>query len=120
MSVQGNMWNVATDSQGVVLRMSWEQHRNDYQGTVASGNPDNGPRQAVNRRRKTPSKARRDRARWEAHQAKMAASSKCPPCTHEDVNSIFFNSETLLFLHQMFLKDLIARTESWPTLDLGK
>ncbi|KAF2363510.1 Dbl (DH) domain [Trinorchestia longiramus] len=31
---------------------------------------------------------------------KMAASSKKPPCNHEDVNSIFLNSETLLFLHQ--------------------
>ena len=32
---------------------------------------------------------------------KMAASSKKPPCNHEDVNSIFLNSETLLFLHQV-------------------
>ena len=51
---------------------------------------------------------------------KMAASSKRPPCTHEDVNSIFLNSETLLFLHQIFLKGLTARMESWPTLVLGK
>lgn len=33
---------------------------------------------------------------------KMAASSKKPPCSHEDVNSIFLNSETVLFLHQIF------------------
>ena len=51
---------------------------------------------------------------------KMAASSKKPPCNHEDVNSIFLNSETLLFLHQIFLKGLSARMESWPTLVLGK
>lgn len=50
---------------------------------------------------------------------KMAASSKKPPCTHEDVNSIFLNSETVLFLHQIFLKGLTARMESWPTLVLG-
>ncbi|XP_068212542.1 ras-specific guanine nucleotide-releasing factor 2-like [Palaemon carinicauda] len=51
---------------------------------------------------------------------KMAASSKKPPCSHEDVNSIFLNSETLLFLHQIFLKGLSARMESWPTLVLAE
>lgn len=51
---------------------------------------------------------------------KMAASSKRPPLTHEDVNSIFLNSETVLFLHQIFLKGLTSRLESWPTLVLGK
>ena len=50
---------------------------------------------------------------------KMAASSKSPPCTHEDINSIFLNAETVLFLHQIFLKGLTARMESWPTLVLG-
>ncbi|XP_043516819.1 ras-specific guanine nucleotide-releasing factor 1-like isoform X3 [Frieseomelitta varia] len=50
---------------------------------------------------------------------KMAASSKKPPCNHEDVNSIFLNSETLLFLHQIFLKGLTSRMENWPTLVLG-
>ena len=50
---------------------------------------------------------------------KMAASSKKPPCTHEDTNSIFLNAETVLFLHQIFLKGLTARMESWPTLVLG-
>ncbi|ELT93796.1 hypothetical protein CAPTEDRAFT_169570 [Capitella teleta] len=50
---------------------------------------------------------------------RMAASSKKPPITHEDVNSIFLNSETLLFLHQIFLKGLSARMENWPTLVLG-
>ncbi|XP_058792111.1 ras-specific guanine nucleotide-releasing factor 2-like isoform X1 [Phymastichus coffea] len=50
---------------------------------------------------------------------KMAASSKNPPCSHEDVNSIFLNSETVLFLHQIFLKGLTSRMESWPTLVLG-
>jgi hypothetical protein len=50
---------------------------------------------------------------------KMAASSKNPPCAHEDINSIFLNSETVLFLHQIFLKGLTARMESWPTLVLG-
>ncbi|XP_065577423.1 ras-specific guanine nucleotide-releasing factor 2-like isoform X1 [Artemia franciscana] len=49
---------------------------------------------------------------------RMAASSKKPPCSHEDVNSIFLNSETLLFLHQIFLKGLQARIGSWPTLVL--
>lgn len=51
---------------------------------------------------------------------KMAASSKRPPCSHEDVNSIFLNCETVLFLHQIFLKGLTSRLESWPTLVLGK
>lgn len=51
---------------------------------------------------------------------KMAASSKRPPLSHEDVNSIFLNSETVLFLHQIFLKGLTSRLESWPTLVLGK
>ena len=50
---------------------------------------------------------------------KMAASSKNPPCSHEDINSIFLNSETVLFLHQIFLKGLTARMDSWPTLVLG-
>ena len=50
---------------------------------------------------------------------KMAASSKNPPCSHEDINSIFLNAETVLFLHQIFLKGLTARMESWPTLVLG-
>jgi len=50
---------------------------------------------------------------------KMAASSKKPPCLHEDVNSIFLNAETVLFLHQIFLKGLTSRMESWPTLVLG-
>ncbi|XP_076644161.1 ras-specific guanine nucleotide-releasing factor 1 isoform X2 [Halictus rubicundus] len=49
----------------------------------------------------------------------MAASSKKPPCCHEDVNSIFLNSESLLFFHQIFLKGLTSRMESWPTLVLG-
>ena len=49
----------------------------------------------------------------------MAASSKSPPCSHEDINSIFLNSETVLFLHQIFLKGLTARMDSWPTLVLG-
>ena len=50
---------------------------------------------------------------------KMAASSKKPPCSHEDVSSIFLNSETILFLHQIFFKGLQARMNSWPTLVLG-
>lgn len=50
---------------------------------------------------------------------KMAASSKRPPLSHEDVNSIFLNAETVLFLHQIFLKGLSSRLESWPTLVLG-
>ncbi|XP_056645864.1 ras-specific guanine nucleotide-releasing factor 2-like [Diorhabda sublineata] len=50
---------------------------------------------------------------------KMAASSKKPPCSHEDISSIFLNSETVLFLHQIFLKGLTSRLESWPTLVLG-
>lgn len=50
---------------------------------------------------------------------KMAASSQRPPLSHDELNSIFLNSETLLFLHQIFLKGLIARMESWPTLVLA-
>ncbi|CAA3006359.1 ras-specific guanine nucleotide-releasing factor 2-like [Olea europaea subsp. europaea] len=50
---------------------------------------------------------------------KMAASSQRPALDHDELNSIFLNSETLLFLHQIFLKGLTARMESWPTLVLG-
>ncbi|XP_022235503.1 ras-specific guanine nucleotide-releasing factor 2-like, partial [Limulus polyphemus] len=50
---------------------------------------------------------------------KMAASSQKPPCSHDEVNSIFLNSETVMFLHQIFLKGLTSRMESWPTLVLG-
>ncbi|XP_065059652.1 ras-specific guanine nucleotide-releasing factor 2-like isoform X2 [Rhopilema esculentum] len=50
---------------------------------------------------------------------KMAASSKKPPLSHEEVNSIFLNSETLMFLHQIFFNGLQTRMESWPTLVLG-
>ncbi|ESO01343.1 hypothetical protein HELRODRAFT_174899 [Helobdella robusta] len=51
---------------------------------------------------------------------RMSASSKVPPVSHDDVNSIFLNSETLLFLHQIFLKGLMARMENWPTIVLGE
>ncbi|XP_057303074.1 ras-specific guanine nucleotide-releasing factor 2-like isoform X2 [Hydractinia symbiolongicarpus] len=50
---------------------------------------------------------------------KMAASSKHQLITHEEVNSIFLNSETLMFLHQIFLKGLQTRLESWPKIILG-
>ncbi len=33
---------------------------------------------------------------------------------------VLFFSETLLFLHQIFLKGLVARMENWPTLVLGE
>ncbi|TNN27523.1 Ras-specific guanine nucleotide-releasing factor 1 [Liparis tanakae] len=51
---------------------------------------------------------------------RMAASSKKPPITHDDVSSIFLNSETIMFLHQIFYQGLKARIASWPTLVLGK
>ncbi|KAI1301458.1 Ras-specific guanine nucleotide-releasing factor 2 [Halotydeus destructor] len=51
---------------------------------------------------------------------KMAASSQKPPCNHDEVNSIFLNGETIMFLHQIFLKGLTARMESWPTLVLAE
>ena len=38
----------------------------------------------------------------------MAASSKNPPCCHEDLNSIFLNAETVLFLHQVATKSVDA------------
>ncbi|CAG9763452.1 unnamed protein product [Ceutorhynchus assimilis] len=50
---------------------------------------------------------------------KMAASSKKPSCTLDDVNSICLNSEALLLLHQIFLEGLTARLESSPPLVLG-
>eukprot|EP00102_Acyrthosiphon_pisum_P026621 XP_016663831.1 PREDICTED: ras-specific guanine nucleotide-releasing factor 2-like isoform X2 [Acyrthosiphon pisum] len=50
---------------------------------------------------------------------RMAASSKKPPCSHEDISSIFLNSETVLFLHQIFYKGLTTRMENWPTLILS-
>ncbi|MEQ2173920.1 Ras protein-specific guanine nucleotide-releasing factor [Goodea atripinnis] len=52
---------------------------------------------------------------------RMAASSKKPPITHDDVSSIFLNRfETIMFLHQIFYQGLKARIASWPTLVLGK
>ncbi|PAA81617.1 hypothetical protein BOX15_Mlig001641g2 [Macrostomum lignano] len=50
---------------------------------------------------------------------RMAASAKKPIITHEDVNSIFLNAETLLFLHQIFLQGLNSKMDNWPTLQLG-
>ncbi|XP_045416994.1 ras-specific guanine nucleotide-releasing factor 1 isoform X1 [Lemur catta] len=50
---------------------------------------------------------------------RMAASSKKPPITHDDVSSIFLNSETIMFLHQIFYQGLKARVSSWPTLVLA-
>ncbi|EDV26851.1 uncharacterized protein TRIADDRAFT_22773 [Trichoplax adhaerens] len=50
---------------------------------------------------------------------KMAASSKKPSVTHDEVNSIFLNCETILFLHQIILKILHSRIENWPTLQIG-
>ncbi|XP_072258616.1 ras-specific guanine nucleotide-releasing factor 1 isoform X2 [Pyxicephalus adspersus] len=50
---------------------------------------------------------------------RMAASSKKPPIAHDDVSSIFLNSETIMFLHQIFYQGLKARISSWPTLVLA-
>ncbi|RXM91190.1 Ras-specific guanine nucleotide-releasing factor 1 [Acipenser ruthenus] len=50
---------------------------------------------------------------------RMAASSKKPSITHDDVSSIFLNSETIMFLHQIFYQGLKARIASWPTLVLA-
>eukprot|EP00062_Callorhinchus_milii_P002138 gi/632939129/ref/XP_007907812.1/ PREDICTED: ras-specific guanine nucleotide-releasing factor 1 [Callorhinchus milii] len=50
---------------------------------------------------------------------RMAASSKKPPINHDDVSSIFLNSETIMFLHQIFYQGLKARVASWPTLVLA-
>uniref|UniRef100_A0AAQ4QFN7 Ras protein specific guanine nucleotide releasing factor 1 n=1 Tax=Gasterosteus aculeatus aculeatus TaxID=481459 RepID=A0AAQ4QFN7_GASAC len=50
---------------------------------------------------------------------RMAASSKKPPITHDDVSSIFLNSETIMFLHLIFYQGLKARIASWPTLVLA-
>ncbi|KAK1124151.1 hypothetical protein K0M31_007175 [Melipona bicolor] len=49
---------------------------------------------------------------------KMAANSKKPP-NYKDANSVFLNIETVLFLHQIFLKGVTSRMENWPTLVLG-
>ena len=69
--VQWNSWSIATDSQGIVLRLPWVQHHYGQQGAVGSGIPDTGPRRAY--RKKTPSKEKRDRLRWEQYQAKRAS-----------------------------------------------
>ncbi|KAM9734347.1 LOW QUALITY PROTEIN: ras-specific guanine nucleotide-releasing factor 2 [Menidia menidia] len=50
---------------------------------------------------------------------RMAASSKKPPVAHDDVSSIFLNSETIMFLHEIFHQGLMARIASWPTLVLA-
>ncbi|XP_033120543.1 ras-specific guanine nucleotide-releasing factor 1-like isoform X1 [Anneissia japonica] len=50
---------------------------------------------------------------------KMAASAKKPIISHEEVNSIFLNSETIFFLHQIFYKGLSARMDQWPKLLIG-
>uniref|UniRef100_H3DD50 Ras protein-specific guanine nucleotide-releasing factor 2b n=1 Tax=Tetraodon nigroviridis TaxID=99883 RepID=H3DD50_TETNG len=50
---------------------------------------------------------------------RMAASSKKPPISHDDVSSIFLNSETIMFLHEIF-HGLKARLANWPTLVLER
>ncbi|XP_061477698.1 ras-specific guanine nucleotide-releasing factor 2 isoform X3 [Rhineura floridana] len=50
---------------------------------------------------------------------RMAASSKKPPINHDDVSSIFLNSETIMFLHEIFHQGLKARIANWPTLILA-
>uniref|UniRef100_A0A669F819 Ras protein specific guanine nucleotide releasing factor 2 n=1 Tax=Oreochromis niloticus TaxID=8128 RepID=A0A669F819_ORENI len=50
---------------------------------------------------------------------RMAASSKKPPIRHDDVSSIFLNSETIMFLHEIFHQGLKARIANWPTLVLA-
>ncbi|XP_026153128.1 ras-specific guanine nucleotide-releasing factor 2 isoform X2 [Mastacembelus armatus] len=50
---------------------------------------------------------------------RMAASSKKPPISHDDVSSIFLNSETIMFLHEIFHQGLKARITNWPTLVLA-
>ncbi|XP_028317842.1 ras-specific guanine nucleotide-releasing factor 2 [Gouania willdenowi] len=50
---------------------------------------------------------------------RMAASSKKPPISHDDVSSIFLNSETIMFLHEIFHQGLNARIANWPTLVLA-
>ncbi|XP_056434565.1 ras-specific guanine nucleotide-releasing factor 2 isoform X2 [Gadus chalcogrammus] len=50
---------------------------------------------------------------------RMAASSKKPPISHDDVSSIFLNSETIMFLHEIFHQGLQARIANWPTLVLA-
>ncbi|XP_060233753.1 ras-specific guanine nucleotide-releasing factor 2 isoform X6 [Meriones unguiculatus] len=50
---------------------------------------------------------------------RMAASSKKPPIRHDDVSSIFLNSETIMFLHEIFHQGLKARLANWPTLILA-
>ncbi|XP_016898396.2 ras-specific guanine nucleotide-releasing factor 2, partial [Cynoglossus semilaevis] len=50
---------------------------------------------------------------------RMAASSKKPHINHDDVSSIFLNSETIMFLHEIFHQGLKARIANWPTLVLA-
>uniref|UniRef100_A0A4W3HQF1 Ras protein-specific guanine nucleotide-releasing factor 2b n=1 Tax=Callorhinchus milii TaxID=7868 RepID=A0A4W3HQF1_CALMI len=50
---------------------------------------------------------------------RMAASSKKPTISHDDVSSIFLNSETIMFLHEIFYQGLKARIANWPTLILA-
>uniref|UniRef100_A0A670J6M5 Ras protein specific guanine nucleotide releasing factor 2 n=1 Tax=Podarcis muralis TaxID=64176 RepID=A0A670J6M5_PODMU len=50
---------------------------------------------------------------------RMAASSKKPPISHDDVSSVFLNSETIMFLHEIFHQGLKARIANWPTLILA-
>ncbi|XP_067083671.1 ras-specific guanine nucleotide-releasing factor 2 isoform X3 [Osmerus mordax] len=50
---------------------------------------------------------------------RMAASSKKPPIRHDDVSSVFLNSETIMFLHEIFHQGLKARIANWPTLVLA-
>ncbi|KAF3849216.1 hypothetical protein F7725_015713 [Dissostichus mawsoni] len=50
---------------------------------------------------------------------RMAASSKKPPISHDNVSTIFLNSETIMFLHEIFHQGLNARIANWPTLVLA-
>uniref|UniRef100_G3N5A4 Ras protein-specific guanine nucleotide-releasing factor 2a n=1 Tax=Gasterosteus aculeatus aculeatus TaxID=481459 RepID=G3N5A4_GASAC len=38
---------------------------------------------------------------------RMAASSKKPPISHDDVSTVFLNSETIMFLHEIFHQEFV-------------
>lgn len=73
--VEPQSWSVATDEDGVVLKLRWLQqssHRSSWrrQDMEKSGNTDIGMqnrRGSPQRKRKSPSKTKRDKERWERH-----------------------------------------------------
>ena len=64
--VQSKSWTISTDSEGVIIRMNW-LHAEDKTACKSTGHTDSGVIHGRPRKKKSPSKAKRDRERWVAY-----------------------------------------------------